>query len=131
MTAQSTTHQLPAAALAIPLRVLNTANAREHWAARARRIKSERETVRLYWQARDGAGLRMVADMRPLRVTLVRIGKRTMDSDGVSSALKGVRDEVATLLGVDDKDGTDGVTWHYEQRVAKEYGVLVILESGR
>lgn len=117
-----------AAELAIPLRV-SSLNAREHWAARARRVKRERGIVRLCWYSTDGAGVRALASSRPLRVTLVRVGRRAADMDNVVGGCKGPRDEIASLIGVDDKDGTDGVTWHYEQRVGSAYGLLVKLET--
>ena len=117
------------AELCIPLRI-GSLNAREHWAARARRVKRERAIVRLAWMSTEAAGVRLLASSRPLRVTLTRVGKRLCDLDNCIGGLKGPRDELAALIGVDDLDGTDGVTWQYDQRVGAAYGLVVRLESG-
>jgi hypothetical protein len=119
--------------LTIPLRI-SSLNAREHWATRARRVRRERAIVRLAWMSTEAGALREVfyhaiIHKSPLRVTLTRVGKRVMDSDNLIGGLKGPRDELASLIGVDDLDGTDGVTWHYDQRVGAAYGLVVQLDT--
>jgi len=51
---------------------------------------------------------------------------RRMDSDGVASALKAVRDGIADALGIDD--GNSRITWIYGQERG-EYSVRVEIES--
>jgi hypothetical protein len=108
----------------VPVRVKGP-NAREHWKARARRVKSERSAVWGSCLVEVGAlgvsGLRAIP--RPLVVTLTRVGARMMDDDNVQGSLKAVRDEVANLLGEDDGPAAP-VRWRYGQELG-EYGVRV------
>lgn len=101
----------------IPLRLVSAANAREHWAKKARRVKSERK-----------AALLVPKHPLPCIVTITRHGKRMMDGDNLQSACKGLRDGIADRLGVDDADPR--VTWLYEQDVQSYYGVTVTIEEG-
>lgn len=112
-------------ALEIPLRTVSALNAREHWATRARRVKKERAVV--------GQHLLVLLSKRvtqlpkfPVQVTLTRVGPRKMDFDNAISGLKGVRDELASFLGVDD--GSDLVEWVYRQAKGP-YSVLVRIEE--
>lgn len=59
----------------------------------------------------------------PVRVTLTREALRTMDDDGNAASFKGVRDQVAEWLGLDDADPR--VTWEYRQAKAKGFNVLI------
>ena len=95
--------------LTIPLRTVSGLNAREHFRARARRVKSERQAVAyvLGPQKKPGAF--------PLIVTLTRIAPSNgLDDDNLAGAMKAVRDEIAAWLGVDDKDRAT-VRYEYEQ----------------
>lgn len=87
-------------------------NMREHYAARAKRVKLEREaTARalrgpfVYGSLHDDDGARITLHRPWARVPL--------DSDNLSGAFKGVRDEVASFLGVDDK--SERLHWIYTQ----------------
>jgi hypothetical protein len=93
---------------------------REHWTQRSRRVSKERAAVAVHLLA-----LRNKPSL-PVVVTLVHIAPRRMDSDNSVGALKGVRDEVALWLGVDD--GSELITWHYAQQTG-EYGVLIAMET--
>jgi hypothetical protein len=87
----------------VPLRTVPGLNAREHWAARAKRVKRERTVV---WVG-CCAALRSFTDREypPYFVHLVRISPRgKIDSDNLQGALKAVRDQVAYELCVDDGD---------------------------
>lgn len=82
----------------VPLRTVSGMNAREHWQARARRVKGERLLVA--WHL---ASVKKPAV--PLVVTLTRIAPSNgLDDDNLASAMKGCRDEVAEWLGVNDRD---------------------------
>lgn len=91
----------------------SAANLREHWSERQRRVRQQREAVALVWR------------MSPIRspfpewhgkliVGLTRYGHAKLDDDNLQGAFKAVRDEVATLLGVDD--GDPRIIWRYRQK---------------
>jgi hypothetical protein len=101
----------------IPIRTVTGINAREHHMTRARRAKKERAAARMICHA--GVTL-------PVIVTLTRVAPRSCDKDNNQGALKHIRDGVADKLGIDDADPR--VTWRYEQRKAKEFGVDVRIE---
>lgn len=89
----------------IPLKTI-TGNPREHWAVRAKRVKTERSKV-----------ARRMPPKRPgplLEVTLTRCAPRSLDlGDNLASSMKGVRDQVATWLRIDDASPL--VRWVYQQ----------------
>lgn len=91
-------------------------NEREHWHARARRVKQERAAVQgsaLVQLKPDGLqALRHLA--KPLVVTFTRVGVRLLDDDNLAGAIKGIRDEVAVLLGTGDAPSAP-VQWVYRQ----------------
>ena len=92
-------------------------NMREHYRVRANRVRAEREaTARaLVPYVGSGVHLRHVnVDSLGARVTLHRPWTRVpLDSDNLSGAFKGVRDEVASFLGVDDR--SERLHWIYTQ----------------
>jgi hypothetical protein len=103
------------------LRLVNAPNAREHWAARARRAKRERALV--------AAALATCARHRgPWTVTLTRAGRGTMDDDGLAAACKALRDAVAAWLGCDDSP-TAPVVWRYAQ-LRGEPAVCITIDAG-
>ncbi len=63
---------------------------------------------------------------RGVPVTFTRVGPRRLDSDNVQGTLKGIRDEVAKQLGVDDGDMR--FVWGYAQEIG-EYAVKVLIET--
>jgi len=112
------------------LRVVPELNSRSHWRVRAARFDAQRARVRTAWRMK-------FFDFRPplpVTVTLTRIATRPIhDSDNLISGFKAIRDEVAELLGTDDRDlgGKDGgITWRYEQLrgPARYVGVRVRVE---
>lgn len=91
------------------LRTKGGMNSREHWSARAKRVRKERYAVWQFTQA-------CTRPEPPLRVTLTRVAPSSgVDDDNLASALKSVRDQIADWLGVDDKH-RDIVRYEYEQR---------------
>ncbi len=91
------------------LRTKGGMNAREHWRARAKRVRDERMMVSAYVNGKPRPEL-------PLRVRLTRIAPSAgLDDDNLASALKSVRDQVAAWLGVDDRL-RDVVRYEYDQR---------------
>lgn len=93
-------------------------NLREHPMVRHKRVKAVRKWVeklllvatmfRVHW--------RTLASNRRLglRCTLTRIAPRKLDSDNLQSAFKGVRDEIAKFLELND--GSPRWLWDYQQQ---------------
>lgn len=108
--------------ISIPLRTNRGQNSREHWRARARRVKAEKLAVA--WA--------LTAEARPelpCVVVLTRTAPSNgLDDDNLAGALKAVRDAVAEWLGVDDRD--QRVRFVYRQARAA-WGVLVRFEPMR
>lgn len=88
----------------------SASNLREHWAAKAKRVKVQRDKARLLCPRWTGGAL--------LVVELVRVAPRQLDDDNLRGALKGTRDGIAARLGVDD--GSALVEWRYGQEKGEE-----------
>lgn len=82
--------------ITVPLKTTGS-NAREIWQQRSRRVKKERHAT--------GWMLRTVQRPEPpCAVLLIRLAPSAgLDDDNLRAALKGVRDEIAAWLGVDDR----------------------------
>lgn len=95
--------------IAIPLRTSSGLNAREHYMARKRRVRKERDAVAWMLSA-------VVRPEIPCTVTLTRVAPSSgLDDDNLAGALKGVRDEVAKWLRIDDRDRMT-VRYRYAQQ---------------
>jgi hypothetical protein len=102
-------------------------NMREHYRVRANRVKEERTAtmVGLYNAALQWT--RPLQGGEGARVTLMRpIARIPLDSDNLSGAFKGVRDEVAAFLGVDDR--SDRIHWIYTQERGKGLKPTITIE---
>lgn len=104
--------------ITIPLRTTTGLNEREHWAARARRVKNERCFVEgrllvTVHHARRAALKRVLAGAGVVSIHLERVSPKAADDDNVVGGLKAVRDEIARWLGVDD--GDQRLSWSYSQ----------------
>jgi hypothetical protein len=95
--------------------VPSAANLREHHHVRAKRVKRLREAGK--WLACTARLTPKLVDVG-IVVLLVRCAPRRLDDDNLAAALKPVRDGVADVLGVDDRDSR--VTWV----VAQEKGTV-------
>jgi hypothetical protein len=104
----------------LPLKTVGGLNAREHFMARSRRVKAERQAAA--WVTPAGYGL-------PCVVRLTRLSSGTLDGDNLLGALKGVRDGIADKLGVKDNDPR--IQWQYAQEKAPRSspGVRIELEA--
>lgn len=99
----------------VPIKAIATQNSRRHWAATAKLRRKERDAIAL--------GFPKAAPLPVLiLVTLTRFGPNELDKDNLQASLKGVRDEVARHLGLDDK--TRLAAWLYAQ-LPGEYSVRV------
>ncbi len=119
--------------LSIPLTLHVSLNSREHWATKAKRIKRERSAVAwAFAGARRKSQLAQLQAANPVNtwvVTITRIAPRRVDGDNLISRCKGVRDEVARHLGIDD--GSEAIDWRYRQEQApgKVCGVRVEIQT--
>lgn len=100
----------------VPILTVSEANMREHWAAKAKRAKSQRSDMYTFLMA----FAKSVKDCaRPHHkskwvVAIKRVGIRRLDDDNLAGSAKHVRDEIAAWMGCDD--GPDGpITWSYDQ----------------
>ena len=110
-----------------PIRLVSEANQREHWTVRHRRNNcQQRDTSMLLKSNRDWYKLLTIPP--PYRVTLTRIGGRTLDPDNLAGSCKHVQDAVAAFLNVDDGD-VDRVSWSYQQEKGP-VGLRIEIEAG-
>jgi hypothetical protein len=104
----------------IPIKTVSGLNAREHHFVRAKRVKSERRATAYRIP-------KAVKELRPMiSIHLVRRSPRFLDrDDNLPSAMKGVRDQIACALGVNDRSHL--VQWTYGQEKG-EPAVLVSID---
>lgn len=118
----------------IPLKTVSEANSHEHWRARQKRAKGQRDAAGLFVlgesQRRNGYHSSWILNGGPegtrlhnLVVTITRLSARQLDSDNLASSQKHVRDGVADALGIDDRDPR--VRWEYAQEKAKGFAVRI------
>lgn len=94
------------------LKTLSEQNLREHWRTRAARAKHQKETVGLVLHA---SVAHMMMAVAPLVVTMTRVSPGPgLDSDNMVGSQKHVRDAIAKVLGIDDKD--ERVDWRVQQK---------------
>ena len=99
--------------LTVGIHTVSEINHHEHWRYRQKRAEEQHKTVAV-------ALLRMPVKPRiptrdaPLRVKLIRLAPRKLDSDNLAGAMKHVRDAVAKMLCVDDGN-EELVTWEVAQ----------------
>ena len=108
------------------MRTVSTLNAREHWSARAKRARFERQLA--YFTL---LGTRAEAPAGRVRVTLTRVVPprgRMLDSDNLHGSLKAVRDGVADWLQRQDND--PGIEWRYAQAKAALWAVSIRIDEG-
>jgi hypothetical protein len=102
----------------VPIETKSANNLREHWSARAKRIETQRRATAY----RTPPELKAMAPL--LTVRLVRRAPRELDSDNLQGALKGVRDQVAAALRVDDRSPL--VAWEYGQEKGEPAVVITV-----
>lgn len=91
----------------VPVRVISEANTREHWRTKAARVAKQRKAVNLHLKDR------LAGKGRPSIIAFTRISLRFLDGDNLQIAFKHIRDEIAKMLGFDDRD--KGVLWTYSE----------------
>lgn len=96
----------------IPVKTVSLTNQREHWAVKAERAKTQRSS------AARKAKVMCHGKIKPLMtIRLTRIGARILDDDNLRSALKSVRDGIASALRIDDASPL--VKWEYWQETGE------------
>ncbi len=111
----------------VPVRIRSEANIREHGARRGAYFKEQKEAV-YYSMMKFRHQLHLIAGSEePLMVTLTRFGDRRLDNDNLVSGFKSVRDSIASFIGIDD--GSDRITWRYQQAHAKRFGARITIET--
>lgn len=107
--------------LSIPIRTSRGENAREHWRARWKRWDREHTATHGHWMAATSVygriELKACARDPGLLITLTRISPsaKGLDAhDNLRTSLKGIVDQVAKELAIDD--GDPKLEWKYEQR---------------
>ena len=109
----------------VPIRIESEANQRVHWSKRWRRFRDQRIILRNGWnRATNHAGK---LNASSYVVTLTRIGHKLLDDDNLAGGLKGVQDEIAKILGIDDGDAR--IKWVRKQRKGTEYSCVVKIEA--
>jgi hypothetical protein len=110
-------------AVTIILRTVSGMNAREHFGARATRVRRERAAT-----ARALREAHCERPMLPCSVLLTRVApSHGLDDDNLVSALKGVRDEISQWLGINDRDSFT-VRFRYAQQ--RGHAHMVFVEFG-
>lgn len=105
------------------LRLRGGGNAREHYMARCRRVRAERQRVAL-------AFVGLALPCPPVVVLMVYICPARIDPDNLAGKLKGVQDEVAALLGVDDGDENAVRFARRQRRGPFAVGIRIIKRKG-
>ena len=80
---------------------MSEANQREHWAVKSKRKKSQRAAVRAAWLA---AGSPVFNPPVMFKLTRIHTPRRKIrDFDNLVSSFKAVIDEMADIVGIDDR----------------------------
>lgn len=109
----------------VPLALPSVANLHrhKHWGGRAALVSKQREAVA--WALKKEFATRYPSV--PCRVVLVRSAPRLLDAeDNLGMALKAVKDQVADMLGVTDRD--QRVRWVLDQDKASIASVHITIE---
>ena len=109
----------------IPIRTWSEANIHQHWAKKARRAKLQREGVAMVLRSKNIPKLDYYG-LFSVDVTLIRFAPRRLDSDNLQGSFKAVRDGVADVFGIDDRDSR--IKFSYQQEKAREYGIRIEIE---
>lgn len=108
--------------ITLPIKTVSEANAHEHWRNRQKRAKHQRGLTAMLCRNAFGKPPAL-----PLRIRMVRVSARDLDSDNLAGSQKHTRDGVADWLGIDDRDAR--VEWVYAQERGKVAGVRVEIED--
>lgn len=110
--------------LLAPVRTWLEMNERVHWAVKKRSFDDQRREVWASWVSTFGQK-RQKFDF-PMVIRLTRISQKLADSDNIASGMKGIRDELARLIGFDD--GDPRVRWEYKSEAIGKRAYMVKIE---
>ena len=113
----------------IPVRIESELNDNgRHYAVRKRRFDAHKKATH-YMLIASRSILKMItAGEAGIIVTLTRFAPRLLDAhDNLRSGFKGVADQIATELGLDDKDPR--IEWIYRQAKASKYSAQIRIEQ--
>lgn len=124
MTVLASKGSAPFVVVELPIRLQSRANdhTTKHWGKRAATSKSQHFAIHAKL-ARSRARLRAAVDSSKLVVRLVRVAPSALDDDNLGSAFKAIRDGIAKVLGVDDRDPRVTFIPDAERRGVREYAV--------
>lgn len=105
----------------VPIRTKSEANLREHWAAKAKRVKLQRSLARNIVMSK----IFQLKKSQQYRITLTRTGPRRLDSDNLAGSFKAIRDGIADALEVDD--GSTFLCWEYKQEKGRDFSVTITI----
>ena len=111
----------------LPLKLVNTANVREHWRVRAARTKDQRFAAKQKTKEHVPVHRVLMAAIDGAKITITRFGpgNRKLDFSGLANSCKAVQDGIADALCMDD--GDKRLTWIYRQERGP-YGCRVEIE---
>lgn len=110
----------------VPIRIVSEMNARDHWRKRHARFKQQKLAVFYVLHPFRDELKAMAESGERIRVTLTKIGRMRFDTDNLAAGFKSCRDQVASLLGIDD--GSERITWIYQQRGSAQYAAEIAIE---
>ena len=102
--------------ITIPLEVMSEANRREHYMAKARRVKCQRQRTWAALAQMHGGSVRHSPPPAVVRLTrLMGHRQRPFDADdNLRAAFKAVKDEICSFFSVDDGPKCP-IRWEYGQ----------------
>lgn len=103
--------------------VVSEANRRDHWAQKRARARVQQGFTLATLATLGTDAKHRLQDSPAIRVRLVRLGGKMLDTDNLAGGFKAIRDQIAKWLKVDD--GSDRFRWDYNQEPAKEKGFRI------
>ena len=108
----------------LPVKIESEMNRRDHGVNRNKRFKAQKEAV-YYTLLPFRPTLAIIAKGEAIAVTFTRLGPRQLDDDNLASGFKACRDQVATMLGIND--GSKRIKFEYAQEKSRTYSARVAI----
>lgn len=109
----------------VPAVTVSTANKREHYHAKASRVRGERLAAALSTYTLIAKARAAGVEPLPCTITLTRRSPRLLDDDNLRPALKAWRDGVADRLRLKN-DRDPRVRWEYAQQTCKGWAACAV-----
>lgn len=106
--------------MTLPIRLYSITNIRA-WKVNNRHSKEQRAQIAAWLHGWAG----LLASALPLSITITRIAPRDLDNDNLQASAKHVRDAIARIIGLDDRDPR--ITWEtvLQERRPKTYAIRI------